>query len=59
LVGIKQNNLSIGYSYDINLSGLVGVFGGSHEITVTYEFNTKYLSLKGIKQSKALPCPSF
>ena len=59
LVGIKQNNLSIGYSYDINLSGLVGVLGGSHEITVTYEFNTKYLSLKGIRQSKALPCPSF
>lgn len=59
LVGIKQNNLSIGYSYDINVSGLVGVLGGSHEITVTYEFQTKYLSLKGIKGSKALPCPSF
>jgi len=59
LTGIKQNNLSIGYSYDINLSGLVGVLGGSHEITLTYEFKTKYLSLKGIKQSKALPCPSF
>ncbi len=59
LVGIKQNNLSIGYSYDINLSGLVGVLGGSHEITLTYEFKTKYLSLKGAKQSRALPCPSF
>ena len=59
LVGIKQNNLSIGYSYDINISGLVGVFGGSHEITVTYEFNTKYLSLKGLSPGKALPCPSF
>jgi len=59
LVGIKQNNLSIGYSYDINLSGLVGILGGSHEITVTYEFKTKYLSLKGLKPSKALPCPSF
>jgi type IX secretion system PorP/SprF family membrane protein len=59
LMGIKQNNLSIGYSYDINLSGLVGVLGGSHEISLTYEFKTKYLSLKGLKQSKALPCPSF
>jgi type IX secretion system PorP/SprF family membrane protein len=59
LVGIKQNNLSIGYSYDVNLSGLVGVLGGSHEISVTYEFKTKYLSLKGLKHSKALPCPSF
>lgn len=59
LMGIKQNNLSIGYSYDVNLSGLVGILGGSHELTVTYEFNTKYLSLRGLKQSKALPCPSF
>jgi type IX secretion system PorP/SprF family membrane protein len=59
LVGIKQNNLSIGYSYDINLSGIVGVLGGSHEISVTYEFKTKYLSFKGFKQSRALPCPSF
>jgi type IX secretion system PorP/SprF family membrane protein len=59
LVGIKQNNLSVGYSYDVNLSGLVGVLGGSHEITLTYEFKTKYLSLRGAKQSRALPCPSF
>jgi len=59
LVGIKQNNLSIGYSYDINVSGLVGILGGSHEITVTYEFKTKYLSFKGLKQGRALPCPSF
>ena len=59
LLGLKQNNLSIGYSYDINVSGLVGVLGGSHEISLTYEFKTKYLSLKGSKQGRALPCPSF
>lgn len=59
LLGLKQNNLSIGYSYDLHLEGPVGPAGGSHEISVTYEFKTKYLSLKGLKQSKALPCPSF
>lgn len=59
LVGVKQNNLSIGYSYDLNLSGLVPIYAGSHEITVTYEFKTKYLSLKGSKPTRALPCPSF
>lgn len=59
LVGIKQNNLGIGYSYDINLSGLVNTLGGSHEITVTYEFKTKYLNLKSFKQPRGLPCPSF
>lgn len=59
LVGIKQNNLGIGYSYDINLSGLVNTLGGSHEITLTYEFKTKYLSLVNPKHPRALPCPSF
>lgn len=59
LVGIKQNNLSIGYSYDFNLSGLVPIGGGSHEITVTYEFKTKYLSAKSVKYPHGLPCPSF
>jgi type IX secretion system PorP/SprF family membrane protein len=59
LAGIKQNNLSIGYSYDINLSGLVGVLGGSHELTLTYEFKTKYLNLKGSRPQRGLPCPSF
>ena len=59
LTGIKQNNLTIGYSYDINLSGLTGPLRGSHEITMTYEFNTKYLSLKGSKHPKGLPCPTF
>jgi type IX secretion system PorP/SprF family membrane protein len=59
LLGIKQNNLSIGYSYDINLAGLVGILGGSHEISLTYEFKTKYLSLKGLKPKGGLPCPSF
>lgn len=59
LLGIKQNNLSIGYSYDINLSGLVPATGGSHEITVTYEFKTKYLSPKAVKYPHGLPCPSF
>jgi type IX secretion system PorP/SprF family membrane protein len=60
LLGIKQNNLSIGYSYDINLSGLVSTLGGSHEITVTYEFKTKYLTLKSSKPTRGgLPCPSF
>lgn len=60
LFGIKQNNLSIGYSYDVNLSGLVNTLGGSHEITVTYEFKTKYLTMKSSRPTRGgLPCPSF
>ena len=59
LIGVKQNNLSIGYSYDINISGLVPVYAGSHEITVTYEFKSGSVSLRSNKRSHALPCPSF
>lgn len=59
LVGLKQNNLGIGYSYDINVSGLVNSTGGSHEITVTYEFKTKYLTMVNSRHPRGLPCPSF
>ena len=59
LAGIKQNNLTIGYSYDVPANGVAPVTGGSHEITLTYEFNTRYLSLKGKSHPRGLPCPTF
>ncbi len=58
LAGIKQNNLTMGYSYDIPLNGIVPVYLGSHEITLTYEFKTKGLNLRG-RNPKSLPCPVF
>lgn len=59
LMGIKQNNLTIGYSYDWPINGIVPAFQGSHEITLTYEFKTNNLNFRGRNQSKALPCPVF
>ncbi len=59
LAGIKQNNLTIGYSYDVPLNGVTGPLRGSHEITLTYEFNTRYLRLKGKSHTRGLPCPTF
>ena len=59
LVGIKQNNLTIGYSYDIPLNRAVGIIRGSHEITLGYEFSTKNIQLRGRNRSRALPCPTF
>jgi type IX secretion system PorP/SprF family membrane protein len=58
LIGIKTDQLHIGYSYDFTISNLIGSTGGAHEISLVYEFNT--LSLNQLnKRIKAIPCPEF
>lgn len=58
LVGIKTDQLHIGYSYDFTISNLIGSSGGAHEISLIYEFNT--LSVGQMrKRIKAIPCPEF
>lgn len=57
LLGIKTNNVSIGYSYDFTISNLIGSSGGSHEVSLIYEFNN--LSLGQRKKLRAIPCPEF
>lgn len=58
LIGIKTNQLHIGYSYDFTISNLVASTGGSHEISIVYEFNN--LSLGQLKKRiRAIPCPEF
>ncbi len=59
LCGIKQNNLTMGYSYDIPLNAAVGLVRGSHELTIGYEFSTKNIQFRGKNRSRALPCPTF
>lgn len=39
LIGFQKDILKIGYSYDITLSGLSGNSGGSHEISLTLNFD--------------------
>ena len=56
LLGLKQANYSIGYSYDLTISGLGMGTGGAHELSLTYEFNTK---AKLRKKPKLIPCPKF
>jgi len=56
LLGIKLNQISIGYSYDLTISKLVGHTGGAHEISVNYLFN------QGVTQRskrRSMPCPTF
>jgi type IX secretion system PorP/SprF family membrane protein len=58
LVGIKTNQLHIGYSYDFTISNLIGSTGGAHEISIVYEFNN--LSIGQLKKRiRAIPCPEF
>lgn len=58
LLGVKTNNLSIGYSYDFTISNLIGSTGGSHELSLIYEFNNLSLGAQK-KRIRAIPCPEF
>jgi len=58
LIGIKTDQVHIGYSYDFTISNLIGSTGGAHEISLVYEFNT--LSVGQLRRRvRAIPCPEF
>jgi type IX secretion system PorP/SprF family membrane protein len=54
LLGLKTNQLTFGYSYDFTISNLINSTGGSHEVSLIYEFQTKFK-----KKYHAIPCPEF
>lgn len=56
LLGFKVDQFSIGYSYDLTISKLVGLTGGTHEISINYLFNQ---GVTKRERRKAIPCPSF
>ncbi|HPF03035.1 MAG TPA: PorP/SprF family type IX secretion system membrane protein [Bacteroidales bacterium] len=58
LVGIKTDQLHIGYSYDFTVSNLIGSTGGAHEISIVYEFTTFSLGTQK-RRIRAIPCPEF
>jgi type IX secretion system PorP/SprF family membrane protein len=55
MVGLHYNGLSIGYSYDFTISRLTPASGGSHEISLIYEWRYPYRKRIG----RPLPCPKF
>ena len=55
LTGYKIENFSVGYSYDFTISRLLAATGGSHEISLNYEFK----STRARKKRRMLPCPEF
>ncbi|MCB8964634.1 MAG: PorP/SprF family type IX secretion system membrane protein [Bacteroidales bacterium] len=54
MVGYKWEQFKVGYSYDFTISNLGLGSGGSHEVSLVYEFK-----MKTRRRWKALPCPSF
>ncbi len=60
LMGYKQDNFSIGYSYDLTLSKLGPTAGGAHELSIAYLFDFDF-SLKKpfVKWKRNLSCPKF
>lgn len=58
LIGIKTDQLHIGYSYDFTVSNLISSTGGAHEISLIYEFNNLSLGQQR-KRIRAIPCPEF
>jgi type IX secretion system PorP/SprF family membrane protein len=60
LIGYKQDNFSIGYSYDLTLSQLGPAAGGAHELSIAYLLDFDF-SLKRpfMKYKRNLSCPKF
>jgi type IX secretion system PorP/SprF family membrane protein len=58
LIGIKTEQLHIGYSYDFTISNLISSTGGAHEISLIYEFNSFTIGQQR-KRIRAIPCPEF
>ena len=60
LAGFRQDNFSIGYSYDATISSLGPGSGGAHEISLSYTFeNFPSGKPKNRKARKQLSCPKF
>lgn len=55
LVGLQQQSFKFGYSYDLTVSKLTNASGGSHEFSITFQFDcpTKMVRIRPIN------CPSF
>lgn len=61
LAGFRFDNFSFGYSYDLTISGLGASSGGSHEISIAYQFDPfeSERSPSARRRKKSLSCPKF
>ncbi len=61
VIGVRYENFSFGYSYDLTVSGLGTRSGGSHEISIAYQLPHVEVDRrpKHKIRRKALSCPKF
>ena len=57
VMSLLFKGFQVGYSYDFTVSRLQTTTGGSHEISIVYEFSNAKNKRK--KPMKLIPCPSF
>ncbi len=57
-LGMYLDKMTIGYSYDFNISGLSTASGGAHEISLVYEFTAKPIHRGVKKRNRLIPCPT-
>lgn len=55
LIGFHMGQLKFGYSYDVTTSKLTTATAGSHEISLTLQFDCK----KKRRRVRTVPCPTF
>src|SRR6185295_16377984 len=59
MLGMYFTNLTVGYSYDFTVSKMQTASGGSHEISLVYQFVAKPLHRNVKKKYRLIPCPTF
>ncbi len=55
LIGLQKGVFKFGYSYDVTVSALSNATGGSHELSVGFQFECRPKK----KRFRAISCPSF
>ncbi len=53
MAALRTDDFRFGYSYDFTISNLLGSTGGSHEISIIYQFNQGERK----REREAIPCP--
>jgi type IX secretion system PorP/SprF family membrane protein len=54
-LGVQNENIRVGYSYDVTISGLTPATGGSHEVSLAINFECRPKRVK----FRTIACPSF
>lgn len=59
LIGFKQGIFKLGYTYDLTVSGLSGISGGTHEMTMSFLLDQDENLRKKHKRPNTAECPRF